>query len=315
MFFKNYGFVIFVIIIIILLFMHYYQQKDAYLKESFKNKKRVKDDTDDTNDTDNTNDTDDTERHNKSKKETNNGELKDLNIEFVIARYNEDVDFLLHNEFINRPIYLYNKGPKINNPSIINAKNIKIIKLPNVGKCDHTYLYHIVNNYNDLADLTVFLPASYYYMDYKRIVANKIISKSVKNNKPYFPAKRFNRSNYKELYNFKLNEYKTSFNANLVLKEKNKNYDMVLSKVRPYGRWIESIFDINNNNNNNIYKCNYVIYWGIFSAKKDMLKKYDIDIYKKLLSYVDKDINPEAGHYIERIWAPIFYPFNANNIV
>jgi hypothetical protein len=36
----------------------------------------------------------------------------------------------------------------------------KIVNLPNVGKCDHTYLYHIINNYNNLSKILVFLPGS-----------------------------------------------------------------------------------------------------------------------------------------------------------
>ena len=36
----------------------------------------------------------------------------------------------------------------------------KVISLKNLGKCDHTYFHHIVNNYNKLADVTIFLPGS-----------------------------------------------------------------------------------------------------------------------------------------------------------
>jgi hypothetical protein len=35
-----------------------------------------------------------------------------------------------------------------------------LLRLPNVGKCDHTYLHHIIAHYHDLADWTVFAPDS-----------------------------------------------------------------------------------------------------------------------------------------------------------
>ena len=41
------------------------------------------------------------------------------------------------------------------------SKNIKeVIKLKNIGREGHTYLSHIINNYDKLADITIFLPGS-----------------------------------------------------------------------------------------------------------------------------------------------------------
>ena len=63
------------------------------------------------------------------------------NIQFVIARYKEDINYLY--KFKNDNILVYNKGPEINT-------TYPVIKLSNVGKCDHTYLYHIIENYDNL---------------------------------------------------------------------------------------------------------------------------------------------------------------------
>lgn len=65
--------------------------------------------------------------------------------ELVVALYNENTDWLT--ELRDYKITVYNKG----------GNEIKdSIKLPNVGREAHTYFYHIVNNYNDLADYTFF---------------------------------------------------------------------------------------------------------------------------------------------------------------
>jgi hypothetical protein len=79
-----------------------------------------------------------------------------MKTEIVIARYNEDLSWL---KKIPKSIKItiYNKGiDDIENMK--NLKNLKynIIKLPNIGRESHTYLYHIINNYDKLADKTIF---------------------------------------------------------------------------------------------------------------------------------------------------------------
>jgi len=69
-----------------------------------------------------------------------------MKTEIVVARYNENLSWLkkLPKDII---ITVYNKG----NDDI----NIPSIKLPNIGRESHTYLYHIIKNYNNLADQTI----------------------------------------------------------------------------------------------------------------------------------------------------------------
>lgn len=65
-------------------------------------------------------------------------------LELVIAKYNEDVSWL--GEFNSLASVVYDKsGGMAQNP------------LPNVGREAHTYLHHIVTNYDRLAEVTVFL--------------------------------------------------------------------------------------------------------------------------------------------------------------
>ena len=64
-----------------------------------------------------------------------------MTIELVVARYLEDVSWL-NNIPPQITARVYDKSPSGN--------------LPNVGREAHTYLHHICENYDDLADLTVF---------------------------------------------------------------------------------------------------------------------------------------------------------------
>jgi len=65
-------------------------------------------------------------------------------VEVVVSRFREDLGWtkdLLHQTTI------YNKG---------NHTNYKYIRLKNIGREAHTYLHHIIKNYNELKEWTVF---------------------------------------------------------------------------------------------------------------------------------------------------------------
>ncbi len=220
-------------------------------------------------------------------------------ITIIIARYKEDISYLLNDEFKNYHIIIYNKGNEISNQEIINK--YKIIQLPNVGKCDHTYLHHIIENYDNISDVTIFLPASFYLMDYKKNRGLKVIEKANETNNTVFPVTNVGSSVLETDYlnNFALDTWKTSFGNN---QESNQSYQTKLSPERPYGKWYEKHFPNN--------KCPYVCYMGIFAISKEDIHKNPLEKYKSLISYVDDDVNPEAGHFIERAWVSLFYPID-----
>lgn len=66
-------------------------------------------------------------------------------IEFVISRFKEDLSWT--NEIKNSKVTIYDKGDDIS----------PYIKLPNIGREAHTYLYHIIKNYDKLEEYTCFL--------------------------------------------------------------------------------------------------------------------------------------------------------------
>merc|ERR550537_214069 len=70
-------------------------------------------------------------------------------VEVVLARYDEAVDWA--DEYLDRAtITVYDKSK---NPAPDS------IRLPNVGRESHTFLHHIVDRYDSLADWTVFSQA------------------------------------------------------------------------------------------------------------------------------------------------------------
>ena len=75
----------------------------------------------------------------------------------VVARYNESLDWMLEVPFNQIQYVVYNKGP---NDDFCKTNVVAVVDLPNVGRCDHTYLYHIVKEFAQLDDMLVFLPGS-----------------------------------------------------------------------------------------------------------------------------------------------------------
>lgn len=71
-------------------------------------------------------------------------------ISLIIARHKEDVSW--SDRFVNNRL-VYNKGPDVDYSSIA---------LPNVGNEGNTYLEHIIRNYNNLDDYSVFVQGSIY---------------------------------------------------------------------------------------------------------------------------------------------------------
>lgn len=65
----------------------------------------------------------------------------------VVAHYNEDVSWIP----TTMPVYLYAKGDF---PLI--KRNVILRALPNIGRESHTYLSHIIRNYDKLEDITIF---------------------------------------------------------------------------------------------------------------------------------------------------------------
>lgn len=64
--------------------------------------------------------------------------------DLVVSRFNEDISWLSQIKGFNT--FIYNKGNQLE----------RSISLPNIGREVHTYLYHIINNYDNLSDWTFF---------------------------------------------------------------------------------------------------------------------------------------------------------------
>jgi len=198
------------------------------------------------------------------------------------------MDWLNKEPFKNLNTICYHKGhkeiPECNS-------NCKIIKLPNVGRCDHTYLHHIIENYDTLADVTFFTTASWPNIPIKQDLTLKMLNRTLETKDttlyifPYFNH-----------YNFQIDNWTSTDENNRY----NEETETQPSPIRPFGLWFDSNFPGE--------KIQYVQYKGIFAVSREHIQNRSKEFYKKLIKYLDSHPNPEAGHYMERAWATIFQP-------
>lgn len=215
--------------------------------------------------------------------------------DLVIARYNEDLQWLrrINLSRFSR-LFIYNKGNKgFVVPSLINRGKcvVEVNHLPNVGRCDHTYMHHIIENYGNLGDTTIFLPGSC-DMSYKWEKALRTIKKALSTGKTVLDSKEEKET---DMYNFYLNDWKASNEKNSSL---NPETELLKSPERPFGKWYEKNFGQ--------FSVKEATYWGIFAVSKEDILKRPLKSYQNLIMYLDSHSNPEAGHYFERSWKAVF---------
>lgn len=215
-------------------------------------------------------------------------------VDIVISKFNENLSYINH--FKN--VYIYDKNP-IN--SLLFYKYVKpdihYTQVPNVGREIHTYLYHIINNYDNLNDITIFIHGSCIFENrYKLELYNKLVYiYNNTGNTVFFGMPVSILSLFKDI---KMTYYKSTTNCNNIfdikhtLKEYNGNY---------YDWYIENFKNIE------VYCGSYA---GTLLIHKNDILKHPKEYYQKLIKYVDEDNNPETAHYFERSWGAVFHPID-----
>jgi hypothetical protein len=211
----------------------------------------------------------------------------------IVSRFNEDLSWIKEYPFNQFEYIVYNKGK---NDRFEKKNVVKVIPLPNIGRCDHTYLYHIVNQYDALPPISIFLPGSI-NMEKKKKIASDLLITILEQKRAVFFYK-CTTSIFHTFKDFSLSEWVCRDESNKIENNEKKLY---LSPHRPFGKWFlhQQLVDTT------MY-CKY----GIFSLDKRDIVKNPITKYKTILDEVSVHSNPEVGHYIERSWASIFGPFH-----
>ena len=232
-------------------------------------------------------------------------------ISLVVARYNENINWVLA---YNDIAIIYNKGKELNLP-FNNVQNIE-----NIGREGHTYLYHIINNYNNLYSKTIFTQASPFEHNNRILFGVDNYYKMLDIQplgliySPHIPEKHILN-----------NKIKTNYGLEYLVLEINENIDYI-NKYYFHDDGIKNIINtyknkftkckslvdnfLNRSNfprSKNIYKIRFT-FCGLFSVIKQKILKYDIQVYKNLLNELTSYDNQggENGYILERLWLYIF---------
>jgi hypothetical protein len=204
--------------------------------------------------------------------------------EVVIARYKEDLSWV-EKEFPQDNVIVYNKGP---DDLQYLPSHYKVVKLPNIGREIHTYLWHILHNYDSSTQRTLFLQGNPY---------------------DHHPLKPL--SKYKKLYH--ITRCKNIIAVCLPVsldRESEKLHNTEWEKTS----WADTVIRKNGLKDFTInvvgiknYQIDHLMmtYGAQFAVDKQKIHKRSKEYYEELLKHFDIK-SPIEGHYMERLWDVVF---------
>lgn len=250
------------------------------------------------------------------------GEKFDKNkVELVIARYNENVEWINAYSDI---ITLYNKGNDNLDTCIYT-----VIKLPNYGREGHTYLYHIITNYENLKERTIFSQGSPFEhndtflfgvdncnitLDVQPLGLRWLESANIPTVE--YIEKYKTITDYGLIYlkgicdgNLTINDFYDSGIDNIIKEAKkehpeHKDSDLVLGFL--YRSKFPNVISLDNVETS-MTKISFT-YSALFSVIKSNVHRYDKDVYIRLINELIR-ISVHGGtngYVLERLWLFIF---------
>lgn len=222
---------------------------------------------------------------------------KPLSAEVVVARYAEDLGWLREPPFdAFTRVTVYDKSgtgdPRAGRP----PRHAQVRPLPNVGRCDHTYLHHIIQNYDTLADVTLFVPGSCRGDPAKWQKASWVARHVQATGGSAFPDVALPAPVDEALADFSLDQWQSSDPENARANPASK---LLPCPERPFGAWYRA---------NSLSPVTGITFQGIFAVSREAVRQRPRDFYQGLIRYVDHHPDPEAGHYLERAWLAVFHP-------
>ena len=241
-----------------------------------------------------------------------------MKTQLIIARYHENISWVLDKKNKINDIVLYNKGRPIE------LSNTKIVSRPNLpihGREPETYLYHIISNYDQLADYNVFtqgdpIQHSPYFLE----IINYLLLNKIYNNYQPLTCMWLENSEvppmeyikYSDLRIDKYSLYMETVDDNLlpitytdygimpILYRFRKFHNIkAKQKILPY---IEKKLGLEKKIITPYLKFNF---GAIFGIKKENILQHPISFYERLYEF---SIEHNTHAYIlERLWYTIFY--------
>ncbi len=222
----------------------------------------------------------------------------------IITRYNEYIDWIRYIVDSVDFIYIYNKGYNENFFKHFDPKEypnkIMFLTLPNIGRIDHTLVYHILEHWDDLPSVLINLPGSVMMSQKKGFYLSSIMRRLPDLRKVYsgFYGPRFHKVS--QTFNYSIDNYQAEGVCN-----RNDN-PFIKSEYYDFQVWKKAIIDER--------PMRYVAMRGMFSVARENITHIDKSVFERLKESLSVGDNIENGHFAERIWAHLFRQYSFDSI-
>jgi hypothetical protein len=237
-------------------------------------------------------------------------------VEVAVSRYAEDCEWILFPPFnrFAKVTIIYNKGAPDLPLRVVKAVRA-VVNLPNVGRCDHTYAWHILKRLQwdarasdpqaqepgspppqGCAKYTVFLPGSVELQARKLSRALQYfygLPEALYENEPPVNI----RTTFSK---FKIKRYVASAPAN---RTKNPEERLFPAPQRPFGKWFDATFG------KGTIGIGPSLLGGVLAGSRENIQRIPINVLKVLTAQLAMHSNPEVGHYMERLWGCLLFGY------
>lgn len=184
-----------------------------------------------------------------------------MSIHIITSTYKDEHKLQWLNGLDNRFIYtVYRKDDNLLSGQENRISN-NLIEIPNIGRCDYSFLYHIIMNYDNLADINVFVKANWYEYN---IEFGYLLNECDK-------------------YDF----MQAGTHAELIDWDNRMKEDDLSEN---YMDWLKEFFP---NNHKNMGKRRGWGHGPCFSVSRELIRRHPIDVYIKLIN----KFYPENGSF------------------
>jgi hypothetical protein len=214
-----------------------------------------------------------------------------MKFDIVVAHYKENLDWIREiDRNLVENIFVYTKGDKADP-----IPGVRQFYLTNVGRESHTYIWHVVNNWDSISsgtcsDFVFFVQGGPHDMSPKKIMEwAEIVSED----------------GLDHTYNFRIG------NPNDFLTNGRISQWAGQTKPADCGVVDWCVKHVKSNP-----KDSFPIFWnGCFGVSTRLIAQSELSRYVKIMQNELSDINPECGHYCERLWYYMFNMEKANSKV
>ena len=206
-----------------------------------------------------------------------------MNKKIIISRYNENIEWVKSYDF---DYIVYNKGEELDN-------SFKSINVPNIGNNQRDIFNFIVDNYDNLPDIMVFIQANPF--DH----CNKDAFDRLINNTVFTPLETFGHIEQNQAQKLDSDGGYMEMNNSWYISAHNSTHNQTCS--------FESFEDFMNKTFTNYVRSD----WNRFTpgsqylVTKEIVKHYPKDFWEYLMNILHKN-NMTEGHIIERALLMIF---------